>query len=172
MHTDLNSRIGSWMIEPTRRVVDVAMAAVAAEGRTPADTELATVLAVSTPFKDAGNGIRTMSVHLPLLVYAAISDDVSRAIPLAAALLIFEAGVYALDHMMDRELAPPLDQWSTASIVLAATSLVGYVPQRIIADIDCRASTRVDLLRRLASGMSRIRQGQQMDRGGHPRQDG
>lgn len=139
------------------------MSVVEAEGSVLANHDLATMLAASPPFRDASAGVRTMSVHLPLLVHAAITNDVEGAVPLAAALLLLEAGIYALDHMMDGELAPPLNGWPLGSLVLAATGLVSYVPQKIMADIDCADSIRIDLLRRLASGMSGMHRGQLLD---------
>jgi len=163
MNTDSNNKVGAWLQEPTCRVLDVALAAVEAEEAALGNNDLATMLAASPPYRDASAGVRTMSVHLPLLVHAAITDDVERAIPLAAALLLLEAGIYALDHMMDGELAPPLDGWTTGSVVLAATGLVSYIPQKLLADIDCAAAIRVDLFRLLANGMSGMRRGQLID---------
>ncbi|MCR4468309.1 polyprenyl synthetase family protein [Burkholderia sp. SCN-KJ] len=164
MSGDLRTSIGAWLEAPTRQALDAAMAVLEEPCATRATHgDLTIALGASQPFRDARTNIRAMAVHLPLLVHAAITGETAAAVPLASALLVMEAGVYLLDHMMDGELAAPLDAWSPGTQVLAATSLLSYVPQQLLTSMPCTAERLRSIQHRLAEGMRRIRLGQAIE---------
>ncbi|RQZ37362.1 polyprenyl synthetase family protein [Burkholderia sp. Bp9099] len=164
MSGDYRTLIGSWLEAPTRQALDAAMAVLeepcAMRAR---HGDLTIALEASQPFRDARSNVRVMAVHLPFLVHAAITGETAAAVPLASALLVMEAGVYLLDHVMDGELVPPLNDWSPGTQILAATSLLSYAPQQLLTSMTCTAERLRSILQRLADGMRRIRIGQAIE---------
>jgi hypothetical protein len=124
---------------------------------------LSSTLECATVFRDVRAGKCTMAVHLPLLVHAGIRGDAGATVGLAAALLLLETGIYTLDHIMDNELGTQLNGWSPSAVLLAATSFLCYLPQRVLLDLDCDSDTTIDLQRMLADGLAKIASGQLAD---------
>jgi geranylgeranyl pyrophosphate synthase len=73
------------------------------------------------------------AVQVPLLVHAAIVGDERPAFPVAAACTILYLGADLLDSVIDEELPPPWHTRDAAEIDLAATTLLGALPQLSIA---------------------------------------
>ena len=69
------------------------------------------------------------AVQIPLLVHAAITGDEGPALPVAAACAVWYLGVDLQDSILDRELpsSGPVNDPSSAN--LAATALLGSLPQ-------------------------------------------
>jgi geranylgeranyl pyrophosphate synthase len=80
------------------------------------------------------------SIQLPLLVHAAITGDERPALPLAGACTLLYLGADLFDSILDDEL-PPLwqarDSWEAS---LAATTLLGALPQLSIARLQERGT--------------------------------
>jgi hypothetical protein len=161
----MNTRIAnlpSWLLTPSRHALEVARAAVALE-HDARPNRLHEMLVASRPYRDADAAVPTVAVHIPMLVHAALTGDAKPAVPLSAALLLLEAGVYALDHVLDAELAPPLDSWGMSEVVLTATSLISYAPQRVLLQLRHTPALLVALQRRLADGLAAMSEGQALD---------
>src|SRR5512143_1314057 len=62
------------------------------------------------------------SVHLPLLVYAALGGEEEDALPLALAMALLELGIDLLDHIADREVAQ--SHWQGRSPVVVQLAAV------------------------------------------------
>jgi geranylgeranyl pyrophosphate synthase len=103
------------------------------------------------------------SVHLPLLVYAALGGGEERATPLAVATTLVELGVDLLDHIADREVSPHWRGQSPAAIQLAAVEFLCALPQLALAEIDAPPARVARLHRILAEQFLRIGLGQQID---------
>lgn len=126
-------------------------------------TLLDAMLRASPPFRHFEGGRIAISAHLPLAVHAAITGSAVEAESLAAALTALEAGIYALDHLMDDELATPLDAWPQETTMLCAASLVSYVPLRLLAKMTCDDATSRQIHERLGDALARIATGQAQD---------
>lgn len=73
------------------------------------------------------------AIQLPLLVHAAVAGDERPALPAAAACTLLYLGGDLLDSMIDHELPPSWHTHDSAEINLAATTLLGSLPQLSIA---------------------------------------
>lgn len=73
------------------------------------------------------------AVQLPLLIHAAISGDERPALPVAAACTFLYLGADLLDSILDHELPAAWDTRDSAEANLAATALLGSLPQLSIA---------------------------------------
>jgi geranylgeranyl diphosphate synthase, type I len=73
------------------------------------------------------------SIQLPLLVHAAITGDHSPALPVAGACTLLYLGADLFDSMLDHELPPSWHARDSAEVNLAATTLLGALPQLSIA---------------------------------------
>ena len=73
------------------------------------------------------------SIQLPLLVHAAITGDERPALPLAGACTLLYLGADLFDSILDRELPPAWDNRDSSEASLAATTLLGALPQISIA---------------------------------------
>jgi hypothetical protein len=104
-----------------------------------------------------------MPVALPLYLSDAEVGAIRRAETLSAALLLLEAGIYALDHLMDNELCGPLASLPKAAVMTAATCFLSYIPHRIIAELDCDIVLRERLAASLYEGLAQIGHGQLLD---------
>ena len=73
------------------------------------------------------------SIQLPLLVHAAVSGDESPALPVAGACTLLYLGADLFDSMLDDELPPLWQARDPSEAGLAATTLLGALPQLSIA---------------------------------------
>jgi geranylgeranyl pyrophosphate synthase len=73
------------------------------------------------------------AVQLPLLVHAAITGDERPALPVAGACTLLYLGADLFDSMLDHELPPPWQTYDAVEANLAATTLLGALPQISIA---------------------------------------
>lgn len=90
---------------------------------------------VRTVREEAGTFPGMSAVQIPLLVHAAITGDERPALPVAAACAVWHLGVDLQDSILDRELpsSGPVNDPSSAN--LAATTLLGSLPQLSIAHL-------------------------------------
>ncbi|QIN81811.1 hypothetical protein GBA63_03520 [Rubrobacter tropicus] len=75
---------------------------------------------------------RMAAVQVPLLVHAAVTGDEEPAIPVAAACTALHLGGQLQDGILDDELSPFWYARGTGITTLAATTLLGSLPQRSI----------------------------------------
>jgi len=73
------------------------------------------------------------SVQLPLLVHAAITGDERRALPVAGACTLLYLGADLFDSILDHELPTSWQDREPSEASLAATTLLGALPQLSIA---------------------------------------
>jgi geranylgeranyl pyrophosphate synthase len=73
------------------------------------------------------------SIQLPLLVHAAITDDERPALPVAGACTLLYLGADLFDSILDHELPPSWQARKPSEASLAATTLLGTLPQLSIA---------------------------------------
>ena len=73
------------------------------------------------------------SVQLPLLVHAAITGDERPALPVAGACTLLYLGADLFDSIADHELPPSWQGRDSSQASLAATTLLGALPQLSIA---------------------------------------
>jgi geranylgeranyl diphosphate synthase, type I len=73
------------------------------------------------------------SVQLPLLVHAAIAGDERPALPVAGACTLLYLGADLFDSILDHELPPSWQVREPSEASLAATTLLGALPQLSIA---------------------------------------
>jgi hypothetical protein len=157
-------QVEPWLMEPTQQVLELTASTLeSVDNEAFGPGGLRAMLVSSQPWRDAAAGRRTMAVHLPLLVYNGLRDETARAIPLAASLLALEAGIYALDAVMDAEIAPPLDAWSPGSVVLGAVSFMTFVSQSLLLRLDVQAEALRQLQGHLSAGLAEMSVGQALD---------
>jgi geranylgeranyl diphosphate synthase type I len=73
------------------------------------------------------------SIQLPLLVHAAITGEVKPALPVAGACTLLYLGADLFDSILDHELPPLWQARDPSEASLAATTLLGALPQLSIA---------------------------------------
>jgi geranylgeranyl pyrophosphate synthase len=73
------------------------------------------------------------SIQLPLLVHAAITGDERPALPVAGACTLLYLGADLFDSILDHELPPSWQARDPSAASLAATTLLGALPQLSIA---------------------------------------
>ena len=73
------------------------------------------------------------SVQLPLLVHAAITGDERPALPVAGACTLLDLGADLFDSILDHELPTSWQDREPSEASLAATTLLGALPQLSIA---------------------------------------
>src|SRR5919107_5731734 len=73
------------------------------------------------------------SVQLPLLVHAAITGEEGPALPLAGACTLLYLGADLFDSIVDQELLPLWHARDPSEAILAASTLLGALPQLSIA---------------------------------------
>jgi hypothetical protein len=76
---------------------------------------------------------RMSSVQLPLLVHAAITGEERPAVPVAGACTFLYLGADLFDSVVDHELPPPWHDRDSSQAILAATTLLGALPELSIA---------------------------------------
>jgi geranylgeranyl pyrophosphate synthase len=76
------------------------------------------------------------SIQLPLLVHAAITGDERLALPVAGACTFLYLGADLFDSMIDHELPPSWFTRDSSEATLAATTLLGALPQLSIARLE------------------------------------
>src|ERR671914_15326 len=73
------------------------------------------------------------AIQLPLLVHAAITGDERPALPVAGACTLLYLGADLFDSILDHELPPSWQGRDSSQASLAATTLLGALPQLSIA---------------------------------------
>jgi geranylgeranyl pyrophosphate synthase len=76
------------------------------------------------------------SVQLPLLVYKGITGDDGPALPVAGACTLLYLGADLFDSVLDHELPPSWHTRDSSEAMLAATTLLGSLPQLSIARLE------------------------------------
>jgi geranylgeranyl diphosphate synthase type I len=76
------------------------------------------------------------SIQLPLLVHAAITGDDRPALPVAGACTLLYLGADLFDSILDHELPPSWHTRDSSEAILAATTLLGALPQLSIARLE------------------------------------
>ena len=76
------------------------------------------------------------SIQLPLLVHAAITGDERPALPVAGACTLLYLGADLFDSILDHELPPTWHTRDSSEAILAATTLLGALPQLCIARLE------------------------------------
>jgi geranylgeranyl pyrophosphate synthase len=162
METNANNTLDTLLTTSMHDAVRAAGDAIKRHAPGQHQVKLFTSVLESSPVFSATGG-RIMALQLPLHVYAAIRGDDKPAVQLAAALLLLETGIYTLDHIMDDELGALLEKWPMSSILLAATSFLSYLPQRVLLDLDADNTTLIELQGMLADGLALMSEGQLAD---------
>jgi geranylgeranyl diphosphate synthase, type I len=80
------------------------------------------------------------SIQLPLLVHAAITGDERPALPVAGACTLLYLGADLFDSLLDHELPPSWLVRDSSEASLAATTLLGALPQLSIARLQERGT--------------------------------
>lgn len=83
---------------------------------------------------------RMTAVQVPLLVHAAVTGDEDPAIPVAAACTALHLGGQLQDGILDDELSPSWYARGAGITTLAATTLLGSLPQRSIDRLRLRGT--------------------------------
>jgi len=107
-------------------------------------------------------GERIPCIHLPAFVVEATGSR-RDPVPIAMVTAIVEAGIYTLDHLVDRQLGPHWEGVHPAQIELAGVGFLSALPQLAIAELDCPAELRLALYRDLADAFVGIWAGQGID---------
>jgi len=81
------------------------------------------------------------SIQLPLLVHAAITGDERPALPVAGACTLLYLGADLFDSILDHELPPSWLARDSSQASLAATTLLGALPQLCIARLQEKGTT-------------------------------
>jgi geranylgeranyl diphosphate synthase, type I len=87
------------------------------------------------------------SIQLPLLVHAAITGDERAALPVAGACTLLYLGADLFDSILDHELPPSWQARDPSAASLAATTLLGALPQLSIARLQERGTPPARLWR-------------------------
>ncbi|MGV6475250.1 polyprenyl synthetase family protein [Azotobacter vinelandii] len=105
-----------------------------------------------------------LALRVPLLVADGVRNGIADATrQLTAALTILEAGIYTLDHIMDREVEGPVAELPPGQILLGATSMISHVPYQILSHLRGAEASSVAMLARFSDGLARIAAGQLAD---------
>jgi geranylgeranyl pyrophosphate synthase len=80
------------------------------------------------------------SIQLPLLVHAAITGEERPALPVAGACTLLYLGADLFDSILDHELPPLWQARNSSEASLAATTLLGALPQLSIARLQERGT--------------------------------
>lgn len=102
-------------------------------------------------------------VDIPLLVYSAIKGDPQPAYPLAVATTLLYLGIDTLDDLADGDHREWWKGFDKSEINLAATTLLSTLPQLAISELEISPSLRLQMFKRLSSGLLIMSAGQQRD---------
>lgn len=102
-------------------------------------------------------------IHLPVLAYGAVRRDLKRAIPLAAATALLNAGRHLLDDVVDGQLEATEGAFHPGEAVLLGAGFLCVLPQLVLLELDAPLACRVRLQRTLLAGLVRMHAGQQSD---------
>jgi geranylgeranyl pyrophosphate synthase len=108
-------------------------------------------------------GLFAGPLHTPLFVHAALRGTDEPAVDLAAALVLLNLGIHILDDLQDGDLPSHWAGYSPGEILLAATGLVGVVPNLLLSEIVAPPATIAAMHRTLSLGLVRVAAGQQGD---------
>ncbi len=114
----------------------------------------------------AGMSPERAATRLPLLVHAAIAGDEGPALPVAAACTLLHLGGDLFDSAVDDELPIPWRERDPAEINLAATTLLGVLPQLALARLEDQGTppaTTLALTRLFANTLLKMGAGQHED---------
>lgn len=103
------------------------------------------------------------SIHIPILVYAAITGDGRPAVPLAAVTTIAFAGIDLLDDIADNDIPAVWRGYGRAEWGLAANLFISCLPVLAIAELDAPEAVRGGMQAALAAGLTAMAAGQQAD---------
>ncbi len=103
------------------------------------------------------------SMHLPLLVHAAVTGEDAPAIPLAAACTLLWAGAELYDNLTDGDLDEPWRECAPFRIVFTATAVGAVLPPAMVAALAVPWERRERMLADLATGMLHAFEGQARD---------
>jgi geranylgeranyl pyrophosphate synthase len=103
------------------------------------------------------------SIHLPLLVHAAIAGDDAPAIPLAAACTLLWAGAELYDDLTDGDLGEAWREVPPFQVIFTATAIGAVMPPALVAALDVPWTRREGMLAELAGGLLRMFDGQSRD---------
>jgi geranylgeranyl diphosphate synthase, type I len=109
---------------------------------------------------------RMTAVQVPLLVHAAVTGDEEPAIPVAAACTALHLGGQLQDGVLDEELSSFWQERGGGIASLAATTLMGSIPQRSIEHLRLRGTppeTLWALARQFADALLAAMSGQHED---------
>ena len=85
------------------------------------------------------------AIQLPLLVHAAITGDERPALPVAGACTLLYLGADLFDNLIDDELPPSWHARDPAEVSLAATTLLGAIPQLSLSRLRKRGTSSTRL---------------------------
>jgi len=154
----------SWLAERVGRARDESFVAIERFSRRPVQAALLKKILASALERGADHGVCRMALQLPLLVHAGIRAAADESLyKLAAALTVLEAGIYTLDHIVDRELDGPLLELPQTLVLLGSICLVSHLPTQVLLDLPCDPQLAGCLARMLADGLAQIGAGQLED---------
>lgn len=102
-------------------------------------------------------------VYLPILAYGAVRADGNRAIPLAGATTLLNAGRHLLDDVVDGHIQPTGTYSHRGDALLLGVGFLSVLPLLALLELDTSLQCRVRLQRTLLGGLIRIHVGQQSD---------
>jgi geranylgeranyl pyrophosphate synthase len=149
-----------------RRRTDVcrrALSLVARAAASPGQLDLLEAVLASLRHDERGERFRSPVVLLPMLVHAGVRGDDERAVPLAAAATLLEAGIHLLDDLADVEVPAGWRGYDLGQLTLAATGVIAVLPHLALLELDAPPSVLVMLEQTLAEGLMRVGAGQQQD---------
>ncbi len=103
------------------------------------------------------------SIHLPLLIHAAVTGEDAPAVPLAAACTLLWAGAELYDNLTDGDLSGTWRESAPFDVVFTATAIACVLPPAIIADLPVPEERRLAMVGELHAGLLHMFDGQQRD---------
>jgi hypothetical protein len=154
-----------WLADHARRAESEAFAALDRFARTIAQAALLkTILSSALNRRAPDGGNCRMALRLPVLVHSGIRGAPDETVyQLSAALTLLEAGIYTLDHIVDRELDGPLLELPQGAVLLGAVCLLSHLPNQVLLALPCEPGLTSSLARMLADGLAQIGAGQLED---------
>lgn len=115
--------------------------------------------------RHAGHGpaATVRAMHLPLLVYAAITGDEEPAVPLGAICTLLYAGVDLFDDVIDGDLTEEWRAFQSGEPLLASVTLIAALAPLALAGLDAPAERIVAMMQTLARSGLVMSAGQQLE---------
>ncbi len=160
--SSLDGPLAEWVLDRSQLVLECARSEIV---RRAAGAEQRALMERAL---DASNCARLphhyhASIHLPLLVHAAVAGDDLPAVPLAAACTLLWAGAELYDDLTDGDLAACWRESAPHEIVFTATAVGAVLPPAMIAGLSAPWERRERMLADLADGLLRMFGGQALD---------